>query len=162
VVAGLLDQIVQACAFTAEDENAVGTEIEVHVVGRAAFVEAEDPDVGLLQLVERADEVGDAGDADVLGRSCGGLGDDGGDGRGTALRDNDSVDSRTVGSAEKGAEVVGIFDSVEGEEEAMRLVGVFGAEQVFNTEEGAFANHGQDALVSVGAGHPGKLVAGLE
>jgi hypothetical protein len=41
VVAGLLDQVVQAGALAAEDQDAVGAEVEVGVVGGAALVEAE-------------------------------------------------------------------------------------------------------------------------
>ena len=136
-------------------------EVEVGVVGGAALVEAEDPDVGLLHLLERADEVGDAGDADVLGGSGGGFGDGRGDGGGAALGEDDAVDAGAVGGAEEGAEVVGVFDAVEGEEEAVAAVGRRG-EQVFDGEEVALANEGDDALVGVGSGEPGELVAGLE
>ncbi len=162
VVAGLLDQVVQAGAFAAEDEDAVGAEVEVGVVGGAALVEAEHPDVGLLHLLQRADEVGDAGDADVLGGSGGGLGDGGGDGGGAAFGQDDAVDAGAVGGAEQRAEVVGVFDAVEGEEEAVCSPVFFRGEQVFDGEEGALADHGEGALVGVGAGEAGELVAGFE
>ena len=113
MVAGLLDQIVQSGSFAAEDEDAIGLEIELGVVGRSALVEAEDPNMFLLQLFEGADEVGDASDADVLGGSGGGLGDGGGDGSGAALGQDDSVNSGSIGSAEKRAKIVGILNAVE-------------------------------------------------
>jgi len=120
VVAGFFDEVVEACAFAAKDEDAVGgAEVEVGVIGGAAFVEAQDPDVFLLHLLEGADEVGDACDADVLGGSGGGFSDGSGDGGGAALGDDDAVDAGTVGGAEEGTEVVGIFDPVEGKEEAL-------------------------------------------
>jgi hypothetical protein len=50
-------------------------------------------------MLEGADEVGDSGDADVLGGSGGGFGDDGGDGRGTAVGEDDAVDAGTIGGA---------------------------------------------------------------
>jgi hypothetical protein len=161
MVAGLFDEIVEAGAFAAEDENAVGLEVEVGVVGGAALVEAEDPDVLLLHLLERADEVGDAGYADVLGGSGGGLGYGAGDGGGAALGEDDSVYSGSVGGAEEGSEVVGIFYAVEGEEEAVLAV-LFGGEEVFDGEELALADDGEDALMGVGAGEAGELVAGLD
>ncbi len=161
VVAGLFDEVVETGSFAAEDEDAVGAEVEVHVVGGAALVEAEDPDVFLLELLEGADEVGDAGDADVLGGSGGGLGDGAGDGGGAALGEDDAVDTGSVGGAEESAEVVGVFDAVEGEEEAVLAVG-FGSEEVFDGEELALADDGEDALVGVGAGEAGELVAGLD
>ena len=55
MVTGFLDEVVEAGAFASEDENAVGFEVEVGVVGCAAFVEADDPDVFLLELLEGAD-----------------------------------------------------------------------------------------------------------
>ena len=113
MVAGLLDQIVQSCTFAAEHEDAIGLEVELGVVRRSALVEAEDPDVLLLHLLQGADEVGDAGDANVLGGAGGGLGDGRGDGSGAALGQDDSIDSGAVGGAEQGAEVVRVFDAVE-------------------------------------------------
>ena len=154
VVAGFLDEVVEAGALAAEDEDAVGAEVEVGVVGSAALVEAEHPDVGLLHLLEGADEVGDAGDADVLGGAGGGFGDGGGDGRRAALGQEDAVDAGAVGGAEERAEVVGVLDAVEGEEEAVAGVVAEGlrGEEVFDGEEGALADEGDGSLVSVGAG----------
>ena len=115
----------------------------------------------LLHLFERADEVGDAGDADVLGCAGGGFGYGGGDGGGASLREDDAVYSGAVGGADEGAEVVGIFDAVEGKEEAVLAV-FFGGEEVFDGEEFALADDGEDALVGIGAGEAGELVAGLD
>ncbi len=161
VVAGLFDEVVETCAFASEDEDAVGLEVEVGVVGGAALVETEDPDVLLLHLLQRADEVGDAGDADVLGGPGGGLGYGAGDGRGAALGNDDAVYSCAVGGAEEGTEVVGVFYAVEGEEEAVLAV-LFGGEEVFDGEEFALADDGEDALMGVGAGEAGELIAGLD
>ena len=119
VVAGFLDEVVEAGALAAKDQDTVGAEVEVGVVGGAALVEAQDPDAGLLHLLEGADEVGDAGDAYVLGGAGGGFGDGGGDGRGAALGEEDAVNSGAVGGAQERAEVVGVLDAVEREEEAV-------------------------------------------
>ena len=161
VVAGLFDEVVKTSSFAAEDEDAVGAEVKVHVVGGAALVETEDPNVVLLELLEGADEIGDAGDADVLGGPGGGFGDGAGDGGRAALGENDAVDTSSVGGAEEGAEVVWVFDAVEGEEEAVLAVG-FRGEEVFDGEELALADDGEDALVGVGAGEAGELVARLD
>jgi len=160
VVAGFFDEIVEAGAFTAENEDAVGVEVEVGVVGGAALVEAEDPDVLLLHLFERTDEIGDAGDADVFGGASGGLGYRGGDGGGAALGEDDAVYADAVGCAEEGSEVMRVLDAVEGEEEAVLVVLLWGQE-VFDPEEFSLANDGQDALMGIGAGEPGELVAGF-
>ena len=161
MVAGLFDEVVQARALAPKDEDAVGFEVEVGVVGGPALVEADDPDVLLLHLLQRADEVGDAGDADVLGGSGGGLGDGRGDGSGAALGQDDAVDTGTVGGAEERAEVVRVFDAVESEEEFV-LAWLFGGQQVFDGEELPLAHHREDALMGIGAGEPGELVAGFE
>ena len=161
MVAGLFDEVVEACTFASKDEDTVGFEVEVGVVGGAALVEAEDPDVLLFELFEGADEVGDAGDANVLGCAGGGFGYGGGDGCGTALGDDDAVDTCAVGGAKEGAEVVGIFDAVEGEEEVMFAIG-FGTHEVFDAEELALFDDGEDALMGVGPGEAGELVAGFD
>ena len=121
VVAGAADQIVEAGAFAAEDEDAVAGEVELVVVGRSAFVEADDPEILALELFEGADEVDDAGDAEVLGCAGAGLDGHGAQGRGAALGEDDAVDAGAVGYAEKSAEILRIFDAVESEEEAGSL-----------------------------------------
>ena len=162
MVAGLLDQVVQTGAFAAEDEDAVGLEVELGVVGRSALVEAEDPNVFLFHLLERADEVGDAGDAHMLGRSGGCFGDGRGDRSGTALRQDDAVDSGAFGGAEERPEIVGVLDAIEREEEAVLSILFFGCKQVFDAEKLAFFDHGQNALMGIGSGDAGELVAGFE
>ena len=161
VVTGFLDEVVETGAFAPEDENAVGFEVEVGVIGSTALVEADDPDVFLLELLEGADEVGDASDADVLGCSGGGLGHGSGDRSGTAFGKDDAIDACSVGGAEKSAKVVGVFYAVERKEEAILAV-FFGGEEIFDGEEFALADDGEDALMSVGAGEAGELVAGLD
>lgn len=160
MVAGLLDEVVEAGAFPAKDENAVGGEVEVGVIGGTALVEADDPDVGLLHLLEGADEIGDAGDADVLGGPGGGFGYGGGDGSAASLGEKNAVDPRSVGGAEEGAEVVGVFDAVEGEEEAGAAVWR-GGKKIFDGKECPFAKIGDDALMRLGFGDAGELIAGL-
>jgi hypothetical protein len=115
----------------------------------------------LLQLFEGADEVGDASDADVLGGSGGGLGDGGGDGSGAALGQDDAVDSGTLGGAKERPEIVGVLNAVEGEEETV-LAFRFWLQEIFDAEKLALFNYCQDALMGVGAGDPGELVAGFE
>ena len=69
MVAGAAHEIVEARAFAAEDDDEIAGEIELVVCGRAAFVEPDDPEVAALELFEGANEVDDAGDAEVLGGS---------------------------------------------------------------------------------------------
>lgn len=99
MVAGLLDQIVEPGALSSEDEDAVGFEVEVGVVGGTSFVQPEDPYVLLLELFEGANEVGDSGDANVLGCAGGGFGNGRGDRGGTPFGNDDPVDSCAVGCA---------------------------------------------------------------
>lgn len=156
MVAGFFDEIVEAGAFGAEHEAAVGVEVELGIVRSAAFVEADDPDVGALQLFERAGDVGDAGDGDVLAGPGAGFGHDAGDGRAASLGEQHTVDAGAVGGAEQGAEVVRVFNAVEGEEEAATQFGGSG-EKVFEGEEFALAQGGDGSLMGLGAGGAGKL-----
>jgi hypothetical protein len=52
MVAGAADEIVEAGAFAAEDDDEIAGEIELIVCRRAAFVEADDPEVAALELFE--------------------------------------------------------------------------------------------------------------
>jgi hypothetical protein len=117
VVAGAADEIVQACAFTAEDEDAVAGEVEPVVVGCASFVETDDPKVLALEVFEGADQIDDFGDAEVLGGSGAGFDGHGAERGGATFGEDDAVNSCSVGDTQQGAEVLGIFDTVEGEDE---------------------------------------------
>jgi hypothetical protein len=151
---------VEAGALAAEDEDAVAGEVELVVIGLAAFVETDDPDVLTLQLFEGADEIDDAGDAQVLG--CSGAGFDGCRSKrgGAALGEHDAVDSGSVGYAQQCAEILRIFNAVEGEEKAGRA-GDCGGEEVFDGEKLLGADEGYYALVSGSLSELGQLLAGF-
>ena len=162
VVAGAADEVVQAVAFASEDDDGVGREVVLVVAGCAALVEADAPDVVLFELFQGADEVDDAGDADMLGGSGGGFDGDGAEGCGAALGDEDAVDAGCVGGTEERAEVLRVFDAVECEEQARGWIGIRAREQVFEVEEFAGADDGDDALMGGGVGEAGELFFGLE
>jgi len=116
VVAGAADEVVQASAFAAEDEDAVAGEVELVVVGSAALVESYDPKVVAFEVFEGADEVDNAGNAQMLG--CAGAGLDGyrAERSGPALGEDDAVDACAIGYAEERAEILRVFDAVESED----------------------------------------------
>ena len=118
MVTGASREVVEALAFAAEDDDGVCGPVIGVVVDGAALVEADAPDVLLLELLEGADEIDDAGDAYVFGGAGGGFDGDGAKGRRTSLRENDTVDASSVSGAQERAEVLGIFDAVKGEQEA--------------------------------------------
>src|SRR5208282_3362957 len=76
MIAGAADKIVQSCPLAAEDDDEIAGKIESIVIGLAAFVEPDDPKFVALEIFERADEVYDSGDAQMLG--CAGAGFDSG------------------------------------------------------------------------------------
>ena len=61
---------------------------------------------------------------------------------------------------EEGSEVVGVLDSVQSKEEPVLAV-LFRSQQVFHPKELPFFYHCQNALMGIGAGKPGELVARL-
>ena len=158
VVAGAADEIVQAVAFASENDYCVGREVVMVVTFGSALIESDAPDVVFFQLLKSANKVDDSGDTDVFGGSGGGFNGDGAKGRGTAFCDEDTIDARSVGSTEERAEVLWVFDSVEGEKQAR-----FGAgQQVFEIEKLASADDGDNALVGRGVGQTGELFARFE
>ena len=160
MVTGFADQVVEAGAFAAEDEDAVAGEVELVVVAGAALVETDDPHVLLLQVFKGADEVDDAGDTEVFGCSGAGFDGDGAERGGAAFGEDDAIDACAVGYAEKSAEVLRVFYAVECEEQAMGAVRR-GRVEVFNGEEFLGADHGDYALMGGGFGQLGELVARL-
>ena len=118
MVAGAADEIVQARALAAKDDDEIAGEVELVVVGFATFVETDDPEVVLLEVFEGADEIDDAGDAEVLGRAGAGFDGCGAEWSGAALGEDDAIDTGAIGDAEQSAEVLRIFNAIEGEDEA--------------------------------------------
>jgi hypothetical protein len=162
VVAGFADEVVEACAFAAEDEDAVAAEIELVVVGCAAFVESNDPHILALELFKGADEVDDSGDAEMLGCAGAGLHGDRAERSGTTLGEDDAVYACAVGYTEKSAEVLGVFNAVEGEQQAARadFLMVWG-EKVFDGQRLLRAHHGHYALMGRSLGQERQLLAGI-
>jgi hypothetical protein len=93
----------------------------------------------------------------MLSSSGGGFDSDRAEGCGAAFGEEDAVDAATFGGAEQGAQVLRVFDAVEGENEAR--LGTF--KDVFEIEELPLADDGDDSLVGGGLSHTGEGVAGL-
>jgi hypothetical protein len=162
MVAGAADEIVEAGALAAKDQDAVAGEVEAVVVGLTTLVESDDPDILLFQLFEGAGEIDDAGDAEVLDRSGAGLDGYGTEGRGAAFGEQDAIDAGAVGYAEQRAEILRVFNAVEGEQETgCAGEGRLGREEVFEGEEFLGTDEGDDAMVGGGAGAEGELITGL-
>jgi hypothetical protein len=162
MVARAADQIMEAIALATEDKDAVAGEVELVVVRLTAFVEADDPEVLLLQLFEGADEVDHTSDAEVFGGSGAGFDGNGADRCGAAFSENDAIDSGAVSHAQQRAKILRIFDAVESEHEASRVNGTCGRrEKVFDGERFLRTDKSNDALVRSSSGELSELFAGL-
>ncbi len=161
VIAGAADEIVQARALAAKDDDEIAGEVELVVIGFAAFVETDDPKVVLLEFFEGADEIDDAGDAEVLG--CAGAGFDGGGAEwsGAALGEDDAIDSGAIGNAEQSAEVLRIFDAIESEDEACGGARSRRSKQILDGEKFLRADKRDNALVGRSFCGEGELLARL-
>src|ERR1700722_10638499 len=160
MIAGGADQLVEAGGFAAKNDHAVAGEVELVVVGGTTFIEANDPDVLLFQLLQGAYEVDDAGDAEVFRCSRTGLHGHGTQRRGATLGEHYAIDARSVGNAKKRAEVLRIFNAIKGEEQA-RLGGIGRSEEVFNGQGFLLADKGNDSLMCRSASEMCELLARL-
>ena len=161
MIAGFADQVVQACAFASEDDDAVAGEVEPIVVGRAAFVESDDPDVLAFEVFQGTDEVDHSGYSEVLGCARAGFHCHRAEGRRAPFGEDDAIYARAVGYAEQSAEILGVFYAIEREQQAAGARLVAWGEQVFNSEEFLWADHGYHALMGGGFGHQSQLLAGF-
>jgi hypothetical protein len=161
MIAGAANEIVEAGTFAAEDDDEIAGEIESVVGDGAALVEPHDPEIVTLELFEGANEVDDAGDAEVL--DCSGAGFDGSraEWSGAALGEQDAVDAGAIGDAKKSAEVLRVFNAVEREDEAgWRFAGAGRRlEEVFERQRFLRTDKSDDALVRGGIGGEGELLA---
>jgi hypothetical protein len=167
VVTGAADEVMEASAFAAEDQDAVTREVELVIIGLAALVETDDPDVLPLQVFKGTDEVDDAGDAEVFGGAGAGFDGNRTDGSGAAFGEDYAVDASAVGYAEQRAEVLRVFDAIESEQQSacawfVRFrISAVGLEEIFDGEELGGADEGDYALVGGRLGELGQLLAGL-
>jgi hypothetical protein len=118
MIAGAANEIVEAGALAAKDDDEITGEIELIVFGRAAFVETDDPEIAALEFFKGANEIDDAGDTEVLCGSGAGFDGGGAEGSGAALGEEDAVDAGAIGDAKKSAEILRVFNAVECEDEA--------------------------------------------
>lgn len=146
MIAGALYQVVQASAFAAHHEHAVACHIEAVVIGLAALIEADDPDVLLFQLLERTDKVHDTGDSQVFRCACARLHGNWTQRRGSPLGHDHAVDACSIGDAEQGSEVLRIFDAVEREEQS-RLARIWRFEEIFDGQQFFGADDRDNALM---------------
>jgi hypothetical protein len=157
MVAGAAYQIVESCTFASEHNYSIGPKIVAVVIRCATLVQTDAPDIAFFEGFEGTDQVDDAGEAEMLGGAGRGLDGDGAEGGGTALGEEDAVDSGSFGGAEDGSEVLRIFNAVEGQDEA----GFRAFEKVFGGEEFSLTNDGHDTLVAGGSGYACEGIAGL-
>ena len=123
VVAGAADQVVQPGALASQHQNAVAGKVELIVVGRAALVQADDPQVLALQLLQRAHQVDHAGYAQMFGCAGAGLHGHRAQGRGAPLREDHTVHAGAVGHAQQCAQILRVFDAIEGQHQTAPAAG---------------------------------------
>jgi hypothetical protein len=162
MIAGAANQVVEARAFAAEHQDTVASEVELVVVARAALVESDDPEIAAFEFFKGADEVDDAGDAQMFGGAGAGFDGYGAQGGRTPLGEQNAVHTGAVGNAQESAEILRILDSIESEQQAgggfggwVRLEEVFDGQKLLRTDQS------HDALVGGGLGELGQLLARL-
>ena len=113
-----LDTLVKTLALASEHNGSWGSVVDPIVRFGAALVETIDPEALLLELFERLADIGDANQGQVFDSSGRGARDGFGQGSGAAFRHYDGIGPRGMGGTDDGAEVVGIFDAIEKNEQA--------------------------------------------
>src|SRR3954465_1685329 len=108
---------MQALPFGAENYGAIHVVVHFVIGLRSTLIEADGPDIAIFELFDRPRDVGDARDGHMLRCPGGRFRDRSSDSGGPSLWDDDAVGARSVGGAKQSAEIVGIFYSVENEQE---------------------------------------------
>ena len=116
-VAAIARVLMHAGAFSAQDEHGGRDVCDVSVAFFGALIHAVDPVAFFFQVLERAIEISDADDGEVLEGTGGGLGHGIGEADGAALRDENAGGAGGIGGTHDGPEVVWIFDTIGGDDE---------------------------------------------
>ena len=160
MVAGPANQVVQAGAFAAQDQDAVPGEIEAVVVGRTSLIESNDPDVLLLQFFECPDQVHNPRNPQVFRRARAGLQSHWAERGGAPLREDDTIDTGSIRNAEQRTEVLRIFYAVQCHKKA-RLRRIRSREQVLDRKKLLRLHKGDNALVCIGSGKLREMLTRL-
>ena len=119
-------QPAQPFAFAADHQRQRAVEPRLGEGGRSRFaVQPGHPDVPLLQFFDGAVEIGHLGHAQMLDCAGAGIAHGRGDARGAAIRDDDAVHPHGLGGADQRAQVLGVLQMVE-DEQQRRFAGAFG------------------------------------
>jgi len=154
MIAGAPDKIMESCAFSPKNKDAVAGEVELVIIGRSALVETDDPEVLLLQVLERPHKVDHACNPEVLGGARASLHSGRTQRSGAPLCQNNTVHSRPVRDTQQCSQVLRVFHSVEGQHQPGRpTTGDFSrrSEEIFNREELLRPDHGDHPLVRGGS-----------
>jgi len=154
VIAGLLHQIVQPGALSPQHQNAIRPEVKLGVIGRSAFVEPQHPDILLLHLLKRANEVRNPGNPHMLRSPGRCLGHGRGHRSRSPFRKDHTVDARAIGGSQQRSQVVGVLDAIESEKEPV-LSCLAWSQQILNPQESPLPNDRQHALMGIRPGKPG-------
>jgi hypothetical protein len=162
VVAAAADEVVETGALAPKNENAVAGEVELVVVGCAALVESNNPEVPPFELVERANKIDDARDPKVFGCSRACPYSRRAQRRRAALGEDDAIDAGAICDAQQRAEVLRIFDAIESQQKA-GCAGLVcsGFKQLFKSKKLLRAYNSDHTLVRGGSGQLGEMFARL-
>ena len=106
-------QLAQAAALGAQHQGHGAAEVDVIERLLGVFAGADDADVALLQLTQRARKVGHHQVRHGLGRATGHLGHGGVQAHGMIFRGHHGMCARSIGHAQTGAQVVRVGHAVQ-------------------------------------------------
>jgi hypothetical protein len=114
----------------------------------------------LLHLFKGTNKVCDPSNPNMLGSASGCLCHRRSDRRRPSLRQNNSINSGSIGGPQQGPQIVWVFHSIESKEEPMLSVGRW-SEQVLDSQESPLPNDRQHTLMRIRSGKPRELVPGF-
>ena len=149
----------QALALAADDDRQRPAQVALSGGHRGIALGAGDPDATSMEVAQRAGQVVDRAEQQVLDRAGRGLDGRRAERRLAVRREQHAVDAGRLGAAQERADVVRVLERVEHEDER-RLVALGGAgEDVVQAGELARLDDERDALVAVEPGERGQRAA---
>jgi len=158
-IAATADRGPETLALAADDDRQRAAEIRLASGERCARLRPDDADTVDVEVGKRAREIVDRAQQQVLDRAGGRLDRRGAQRRLAPSREHDAVHAGRLRTAQQRAEVLGILERVEHEDER-RLGSLFGAaEHVGDGGERARLDDDRDTLVPVEPGDRGQRAA---
>ena len=148
VIAGLLHQVMQSSAFASKHQNAIAFEVIVGVIGSSTLIQSKNPDMLLLHLLQRPNQVRHPSDPHMLRSPSRRLRNRRSHWSRASFWQNHSINTSPIRSPQQSPKIMRILDAIQSQEKSVFSLSLR-SQQILNPQEFTLPNHSQNTLMRI-------------